>query len=558
MNFLNHAIAQVSDLFRSMTPGARITAGLLLAVVVVSLSYLFRQGAAGPDAFLFGGQAFSDGQLTKMEAALGQANVTGWMREGNRLRVPAGQQASAIAAIADAGALPANFNTVLEDTLNKGNWWETHLYSKERIKDGRQRQLSEIVRAMSWVEDAVVIIDEEEPKGFSRQRQITASVSVKPAGGQPLDPVRAINLKKFIAGCIAGMSPNSVVVTNLDGGEFGANTSPELFEDQPYYKAKILYEQSKRESILSVLKDIPGVRVEVNAQLDVIASETSASAKRDSKNQATLRETDVQESSSQIVPDTGGRVGAVANSAVGPSQATVADAQRQTGSQTSSKTLDTEYVPGEERQILTKAPFTPEEVLATVAVPTSYFVDVWRARNPNATEPPKPEDLAPIKSEITTNIENAVEPLIVKSADRIRDTVQRVQVIALDSLPQPEIELPSIASQALAWTGRYWNTIAMLGVAMFSLMVMRSVVKGAPANPAPEATASSSPHTPTLSLATEDVAPHAEPASAEGSEQRQRLRLKKGTTVKDDLIEIVREDPDAAADILRSWIGKAG
>jgi hypothetical protein len=54
------------------------------------------------------------------------------------------------------------------------------------------------------------------------------------------------------------------------------------------------------------------------------------------------------------------------------------------------------------------------------------------------------------------------------------------------------------------------------------------------------------------------VAPHAEPASAEGSEQRQRLRLKKGTTVKDDLIEIVREDPDAAADILRSWIGKAG
>ena len=48
MDFLNKSIAQVSELFRSMTPGARLTAGLLLAVVVVSMGYLFRQGTAGP------------------------------------------------------------------------------------------------------------------------------------------------------------------------------------------------------------------------------------------------------------------------------------------------------------------------------------------------------------------------------------------------------------------------------------------------------------------------------------------------------------------------------
>jgi flagellar biosynthesis/type III secretory pathway M-ring protein FliF/YscJ len=32
--------------------------------------------------------------------------------------------------------------------------------------------------------------------------------------------------------------------------------------------------------------------------------------------------------------------------------------------------------------------------------------------------------------------------------------------------------------------------------------------------------------------------------------------LKKGKSLKDDLVEIVHEDPDAAAEILRSWIGK--
>ena len=93
MDFLNKSLAQVSELFRSMTPGARLTAGLLLAVVVVSMGYLFRQSAAGPDAFLFGGEALSDGQLNRVEAAIAEAGLSDFAREGNRIRVPAGQKA---------------------------------------------------------------------------------------------------------------------------------------------------------------------------------------------------------------------------------------------------------------------------------------------------------------------------------------------------------------------------------------------------------------------------------------------------------------------------------
>src|SRR5262245_25429182 len=117
MNFVNNAIAQVSDLFRSMTPGARVTAGLLLAVVVVSFGYLFRQGAAGPDAYLFGAEPLSDSDLVKIELALGKAGHAS-VREGNRIRVAAGRKEAALAAIADAGAMPSNFNTILENALN--------------------------------------------------------------------------------------------------------------------------------------------------------------------------------------------------------------------------------------------------------------------------------------------------------------------------------------------------------------------------------------------------------------------------------------------------------
>jgi flagellar biosynthesis/type III secretory pathway M-ring protein FliF/YscJ len=39
---------------------------------------------------------------------------------------------------------------------------------------------------------------------------------------------------------------------------------------------------------------------------------------------------------------------------------------------------------------------------------------------------------------------------------------------------------------------------------------------------------------------------------------RPKLRLKRGPSLKEDLSELVKEDPDGAAAILRTWIGNAG
>ena len=93
----------------------------------------------------------------------------------------------------------------------------------------------------------------------------------------------------------------------------------------------------------------------------------------------------------------------------------------------------------------------------------------------------------------------------------------------------------------------------MLGVAMFSLLVLRSVVNGKSSDRASATSASASP----LALHGEEANAAADSGEADEGD-RPKLRLKKGTSVKDDLLDIVREDPDAAADILRSWISKTG
>ena len=71
METLNRSFAQVRDLFLSMTPAARITAGLLFIVVVISFGYLFQQSTAGPDAYLFGGERLSRSQLDRIDSGTG-------------------------------------------------------------------------------------------------------------------------------------------------------------------------------------------------------------------------------------------------------------------------------------------------------------------------------------------------------------------------------------------------------------------------------------------------------------------------------------------------------
>jgi flagellar M-ring protein FliF len=553
MDFLNKSLAQLSELFRSMTPGARVTTGLLLAVVVVSVGYLFRQGASGPDSYLFGGEALPEGQLIRVEAAIAQKGLSGAVREGQRIRVPAGQQALYLAAVADADALPQNFDTILENAVDKGAPWESAAAQRERLKVAKQKTLSEIVRTMSWVDDAVVIYDEQESRELGRlapTKRVTASVNVQPAVGETLDARRAKMLQKLVASAV-NMKQEDVNVTNLnDGGMYaaGGDTSPEAFEN-PYYRNKVAYELQKRESIMNHLRHIPGVHVEVNAELNDMAEETTRSVKPDQQG-TTRREVEVIESSTQSREATAGQPGP---SSQGPDRR-VAAAAPANKDETKSSTNETDRFVGATENQTARAPFTPRDVFATVTIPSAYIKDVWKSRNPDGAEP-KPEDLKPVQDQIVAKIQDIVEPLIRLRDNKGQDNYKYSSVVVLDSLPGPVIEPPSMANNAMAWAGRSWHTLAMLGVAVFSLMVLRGIVKNPPANDGGIPAAGAEP---ALKLHSEESPAGKSGSAEEPADDRPRLRLKKGMTLKDDLVEIVREDPDAAADILRSWIGKAG
>jgi flagellar M-ring protein FliF len=363
-------------------------------------------------------------------------------------------------------------------------------------------------------------------------------------------------IKKAVAGAIVGLTPEKVMVANLGDGSYlgGSGVTGESFDD-PYYQHRIAYEQHMKSNIEELLSYIPGIRVQVTAELDDVIEQTTRTTTPDGE-PAPLRETRQDTESQKARVDVGGQVGLTAQ---GPSRSNEQNSDTKITDTTRDGSSETENIVGTKDQFLRQSGLVPKHVRAGIAIPRTYLVDVWRERQRRKGEDlskPFPEDietqLGLIKEELKQGIGEVVVPLLPK--ELAKDLFSDVKITFFESLTPDPIEPPAMTGQALAWAGKNFNTILMAGIALVSLLMLRSMVKAIP------------PAEPIASFGgaalSFNVGGEAVPASGEEAEeeavQRPRLKLKKGTSLKDDLTEIVREDPDAAASILRGWISNAG
>jgi flagellar M-ring protein FliF len=549
MESLNRAAAQLRELFLSMTPGARLTAALLLIVVVVSLTYLFKGQAGSTDTYLMGGEYFESDDVKAMLAAFGQADLNDYELEGNRIRIPASKKHVYMAALADAGAMPPSFGSYLQKALDGGSIFMTKDEEQSRLRVARQNELNLILREMDGIEKASVLTDVKKSGGLSREDILTATVAIKPTSGEQFDNGRLLRLRHLVAGAVAGLKPENVTVTDTTSGRTlgGGGDAPVDPVEDAYYSRKQHYERSVEQQIRELLAAIPNVVVKVNAELDTEMNHVEESLKHDEKAvpQQTLTKT-VSTTNESTTP--GGRIGLAAQ---GPGATPVQQSASRTTKSTEDITDDsTSNLVGGTRITREVKGLTPKQARAAIAIPSDYFVQVWRENNPPAegAEPVSPDaaELTKIKEAEITKIEEAVASLLPTPPAGV-DPLPRVTVTTFQSLSAEPIEEPSFAQNALAWTGQYGGTLSMMGLAVFGLVMLRSLVRSVPYD-APPASA------PTLSVVHQD----SEPEEEQASKPRVRRKSAHGPSLKEDLTEMVHEDPDAAAAILRNWIGNVG
>jgi flagellar M-ring protein FliF len=560
MDFLNQASAQITNLFRSMSMGARIVAALLLTVIVVSLVYLFNHQFAGPDSYLMGGEPIPPQELNNIVAVLGQAGLTNFEVDGGRIRVPRGEEAIYAAALLEQGALPSAYGSYLQKALSDAGTFGSKARQAHLIKDAMQRELARVIRGIKGIGNAVVFYNVEEGRGINRKNKYTASVSVETTGGLPLDPKIVRGIRNIVAAAISQeMPPESVVVADQTGLAYPATKPGEagVGAENDYVQNKVAFEEVWTNKILTLLGHIPGVIVTCNVDLDKEISHEVQKSQVDPK-PVTVSAVEEEKTLSSSAPQTGGPPGVGTQGALPPNQPAVARAGTG-GASTDEETRKSEIrnVTSQNIERIEHLGLAPKRVTASIGIPSSHIEQVWQDRNkPADGQPPKTPtrlDLKSVEDELLQKYQLAVAAIIQLPDEAAPNPVEKVTVNVYDSLQSEQIAEPGFSDHALAWLGDHWGTLGTGLLGLVSLVMLRSMVRAAPA-------AESLP-TP---LAIDDdeneagepgTAGETKPSGAKSSAaSRLKRREKGGPSLREELVEIVREDPDAAANVLRGWI----
>ncbi len=443
-----------------------------------------------------------------------------------------------------------NFESAIQDALNNTrSFLEPSELTKLRISHAEQQRLGQVISALAGIERATAQYREFKTGSFPPEIQRKAVIAASGKGNRPINPA-VINVIRATAAGWWGIRPDDVVVTDLNSQHtYLPETEGLGKESKLYAEAKLMYEQTYQNKIYDCLSVYPGVVVGVNVEMDPDMAHESTKITVDP--QTIPLESETYRKTLESGPAPGGRPGAVPNEVAGNVPREVAT----TASQKSSTDENREQqrsITGHEQTNRRKAPFVPTTVTATVSVPRSYYRQLWKQDPKNATppgeEPKEPSDaeLGPLETMIKEQIESKVAHVLPPMAAG-DSPFKQVEVSTYGDLPVPSLEEPSLAASTLAWFADNWQTLGLFGVGVTSLLFLRSMIRSAT-----PAAASAAP-----AAAPQTTQEEEEEAQEEAPAILHRRTRTTGGSLRDELTAMVREDPDAAANVLRTWIGDA-
>jgi flagellar M-ring protein FliF len=362
-------------------------------------------------------------------------------------------------------------------------------------------------------------------------------------------------VRHVMASALAGLKPESVTVVDLNGRHYPAESANGGIGGgggslDRYATIKAKYEAHWQNQVAMALRFVPGVQVTANVELDPETSHTEDINLIDPKTVVYKQEETSRNKTSES-GGPGGRPGLQGQQGSNQS-ARVGSGEQTRMTEEDTHTSTNSIVPSTVKKI-SQHGLTPKRVTVSVGVPSNYYTKIWGERNPavDGQPPKKPTDadLQTIETKVKADLENTVVQLLPSPGTTV-DPFPRVMVTTFQSLEEPALPAETMQAQATAMLAQHGNTVGMVLVALIALMVLRAMVRSAPTpEPAPavEAPASS------LSL----VTPDDEPTESESPASKSRLKRRGpgGPSLRDELSELVKEDPDAAVSILRTWIG---
>ena len=558
MNQLNQFTQQMRSLFAGMTPQSKLMALLLTVGIGISSVFLI-QGAAsstGAMVYLLDGKTLSEEDLDNIEFALGTSGLRGFKRDGNRMLVPKASSDVYYKAISEGKAIPEGMGNAVETALNNNSFLESTKTTEAKHLAAKLKDLANAIKRMDpMIHDAFITYDEKRA-GFSGDRKQTASVAIQTKGLKELAGDKRRAIISFVEKSFAGLKQSDIAVY-CNGETTLASDDPTSLQQSKYYQLKRQQEHEYRMRAERLLSDYGNVRLDVNVELDPMASEETESISFNEK------PTKIQSASSKKDAKTqrmasGGRPGTDPNVKANQGQSLSTPDQN---SETKEQTESEKSVTGNTLKKTEIVGHQTTRVSVSISIPFSYYRKAWEYKEKERKPKETPSELT--ESELTTlmaETERSIQGKINAILPKVAAGEDKFPRVFVDSYPDIPVQAPPATSnseKAMDWLSQSWQTLALMGIVGAALVSLRSFAKTVPASndrdfergfdlPLDDAT-----DIDLSSLTEEENESFAPPSDGESTPPRLRTT---GGDIKNDLTALVRDNPDAAATMLRNWI----
>ncbi len=563
MNQFNQVVRQIQALIAGMNSQSRLLAVLMLGSILVGCGFLaqgYSNGAAEME-YLFDGQDFSPEELRQMEIAMSIAGLRNYDRVGVRIRVPKATRDSYLKAIADGKAFPARLGSEMDMALNGGNMLESLSVTQMRHRNAKIKDLQAALCRFPFVKEALITYDEKS-EGFSSNRKKSASVAIMPSGNAELSNSQKRSIITYIQKSFPGLLSSDIALFDIRTGESEVgNDDPESIAHDQYLKTKAFHEQQLKRKAIELLSAYGDVQIAVNVEVDSTLAEQTEELKYNEKPTTVQSTTTKKELESQR-GNSGGRPGTEPNALANRGATLPATDQ---SSKTKEQSETERRITGNTLVSSKKVGLKVNNTMISVSIPYSYYQKAylhgWQIRNPDQkpsdAPPPKESDISQIKLDTVSSVKMKLDGILDKVAAG-EDARPRVTVTEHLDIAESVPDASSIWTNALEWSAESWQTLALLGLAGAALVSLRSFGKST-------STDADAPFERGFDISLDDandldltgLVEDEQDVNDIGSADDKTLQFRTtGSELKQDLTELVRANPDAAATLLRNWINE--
>jgi flagellar biosynthesis/type III secretory pathway M-ring protein FliF/YscJ len=572
-NFFTHNYAKLKDLYMSMTLGNRIVATLLAATLVISFGYLIvgsipKSELSSQTVRLYDGYPFSTSEKGSADAAFAREGLSDHIWVGDQLQVPKSKKNKYTVVIAD--------NDVFEkrgfarDSAVQGlTAWLNARLTNEKVNRAKESDIADTIKLIPGITYAEIYTNKRPDWNrnvWARTQVWSLAVTVRGVDNTPLSQDTIGTIARIVGPAFGILDHKEIGIVDLKNSKSYDGSGEEVGTAMGAYRRhQANYEKEWHDKIKALLPDIAGMTIKASVDLTEYRSEQYFDVMHRKPTPLVEHEMDLH--IKKEGRDRFGRPGQIAQFGSPLIDPTPDISYKDLYEEKKREMERTMALPG--RETKTEAlPFIPQRVYISIQVPREYIVQLWRERNKlygNTDVQMSEEVLLAEEEKLRQEIKEIVAGQIGNLKNPKDEPMDLVKVGYFNMmLPEP-VEL-SAWEQFVLFMQQHWRELGLMSLVFSGLVVMWSISKP----PKPDNIVlyegdeipmeAIDARLEEKRLREEEARRLAELAALEEAQEAFENSLGElGSlrTLRDEVAELIAKNPEAAAAVIRQWIGNA-